>query len=279
MYLNEKDCNDIIIKYKKGINKNKLSNEYCVSHQTISNIIERDGRKRIKGNKKYNVDEYYFDKIDTSDKAYWLGFLYADGYVIKKKSTYYSGILIKDLEHIELFKKCIKSEHIIKNATTKNNYSFNIYNKKFSENLIKNGVIPNKTKKICFPDIDNMMISHFIRGFFDGDGSIIATKKTLSFTICCASKDFLESIRENLLINVDINSKLNIYERKDGLYNIITSSIEDINKINKYLYNDSDELYLKRKKNKFDFIYDNHDMIKENIKKYNRERWKKRKNI
>jgi hypothetical protein len=273
-FLNDDDCEKIIKMFNEGVNKNLLSKEFGVSHPTISNIIKRNLKPRERGNKKYIVDEEYFSTIDTEDKAYWLGFLYADGYVLEKNKTLIAGITLKDLDHIEKFKSDIKSTHLIKNAKTKNNYSFNIYNTNFSRHLVNQGCIPRKSFKIEFPKLKDTLENHFIRGYFDGDGSVSATDKTLQLTICCASEKFLFDLVEKMKINANLK-RYKIYKRKDGLLIYVNSSGEDILNIRKYLYKNS-TTFLGRKKEVFDYIDSNILEIKKRIGKYSWQRKKKR---
>ena len=273
-FLNEDDCEKIIKMFNEGVNRNYLSKEFGVSHGTISNIIKRNLRPREKGNRKYFVDEEYFSIIDTEDKAYWLGFLYADGYVLEKNNTLIAGLTLKDLDHIEKFKYDIKSTHLIKNATTKNNYQFNIYNNNFTKHLVNQGCIPRKSFKIEFPKLKDTLENHFIRGYFDGDGSVSATDKTLQLTICCASEKFLFDLVEKMKINVNLK-RYKIYKRKDGLLIYVNSSGEDILNIRKYLYENS-TTFLGRKKEVFDYIDSNILEIKKRIGKYSWQRRKKR---
>ena len=267
-------CEEIIIKYNSGTNRNILSKEYKVSHKTISNIIDRNGRERLKGNQKYSVNEDYFKLIDCEEKAYWLGFMYADGYIIEKNNSLYAGILIKDKEHLENFKVCIESNNPIKNATTPNSYTINISNKKFCENLIIQGCVPRKTFLIKFPDLRNDLKRHFIRGFFDGDGSITCTDKTLQITICCASNDFISELVNELYSNIELRRIKKIYKRKDGLLLYVNSSGEDISLISKYFY-DNSKIYLNRKKEIFDNVKENLKELKSKVWKHNWEIKKK----
>ena len=108
---------EIIEKRKSGIKIKQIMSDYSIkSVKTIYDIIKRNGIKKV-GNKKYQVDDNYFNLIDTEEKAYWLGFLYADGYVRMKDSR--SGQLklklsSKDRDHIILFNKCLSSNYPIK---------------------------------------------------------------------------------------------------------------------------------------------------------------------
>lgn len=270
--LNDDKCLEIINKYNNGINRNILSKEYGVSHRTITNILERNLTNRNRGNKKYTVNENYFDEIDTENKAYWLGFLYADGYILERGKALITGLTLKDLDHIEKFKSDIDSTHLIKSTTT-NNYQFNIYNTNFSKHLIDKGCIPRKTNKIEFPEIKNDLVNHFIRGYFDGDGSVSATDRTLQVTICCASKIFLENLIKKISDETGVRNK--IYTREDGLHLYVNASGDDILEIGRYLYKNSNK-YLDRKKKIFDFIEKNINEIKKKVWKNNWEMRKKR---
>lgn len=68
----------------------------------------------------YSVNDDYFSEIDTEEKAYWLGFIYADGYVTGSKL----GITIANLDrmHLEKFKKCIGSDYKIKSYVSNSVY-------------------------------------------------------------------------------------------------------------------------------------------------------------
>ena len=276
--LNDDECKDIIIKFNNGINRNKLSKEYGVVHRTISNIIQRNGKIRIKPNSKYSVNEKFFNSIDSEEKAYWLGFLYADGYVIDKKHKFYSGLGIKDLDHLVKYNKSIESNYPIKRKESKkyNYFYVEITNMKYTQNLVDRGCVPIKTHKIEFPLLEKKLIRHFIRGFFDGDGSISCTQNIAQFSICCAVEDFLKKLVDEMSKDISLNRTLKLYRRKNGLFIFINTSLDDIVKIGSYLYDDS-YLYLDRKKEYFDYIKNNKNEIRKTIEK-NRYRKRKKKN-
>lgn len=127
---------------------------------------------------KLTRDSNFFEKIDNEIKAYFLGFMYADGYVNNK------GLKIslqeQDVDILNRFKKEIKFdgnlyflERSKKNPNWKNVYTLSIYDRKIAQDLINKGCIQNKTFKIEFPTfISHDLIRHFIRGYFDGDGYV-----------------------------------------------------------------------------------------------------------
>lgn len=206
----------------------------------------------------YEVSHDFFEIIDTEEKAYWLGFLYADGYVRNTKTCAQLKVKlsIKDLEHLEIFKKSLKSEHKItygvSHTTSKNGKSsysnlcqIIINSKKIVEDLENNGCVNNKSFIIERPPIKKDLIRHFLRGYYDGDGNLFFSEKTKvsSVTIVSASDKFRDFLMEEIS---KINNIGNIHRCDDKFTIKITNIVGIINFLD-YLYEDSN-FYLKRKK-------------------------------
>lgn len=251
---------EIINKRKNGVRLTQIMNEYSIkSPKTIYDIIKRNGIKKV-GNKKYIVDENYFSIIDSEEKAYWLGFLYADGYVRLKNNR--SGQLkfklsVKDRNHIDLFNSCVNSNYKIKDYTSsvkykggfsKSNVSeLSIYNTKIVKDLIRLGCVNKKTFSIRMPDIEKSLHRHFIRGYFDGDGNIYKNKNR--------SNSFQVSIASNFEFNSDIKDILGygrIY-KNGNIHLLIFSKLSEVLDFYNYIY-DNSTIYLLRKKQIFEKI-------------------------
>lgn len=245
------------------------------SKKSIYDIIDRNGREYVIANKKYSVNENYFDEIDNEEKAYWLGFLYADGCVRLKDNR--SGELKLKLQksdenHIELFNECLSSNYPIKNGFNKVLYGENkisiseysavsIYNTKLVKDLIKHGCVNNKTFKIQLPLLDDSLMRHFIRGYFDGDGCVCKyytkNKSKYDYKISVLGNEhFIKSLQNYLIVKLNSDSR-NIHNYKKG--NIRSLSIFKNNeclKIKEYFYDES-TIFLKRKKDIFDNLINN----------------------
>lgn len=212
--------------------------------------------------RKYKVDENYFNKIDTKEKAYWLGFLMADGTVREyKKNRYQLTFELKSTDSyiIEEFNQNIKSNYnLIKN---KSRCRLIITNSKFVLNIIKHGVIPHKSGQEIFPDIKQEFNKDFIRGFFDGDGSIQfknnGTRIRSKFHLVSCSKTILKKIKEVFEQEAKVKfteKSLHLKTNTNHIYELETSSLTEIAKIYDYLYYDNC-LNLIRKENIFkDFL-------------------------
>lgn len=197
-----------------------------------------------------HVDENIFKKIDTEEKAYWLGFLYADGCVNRTSNRIELSLKEEDYEHIVKFKNFLKSEHKIgkKSKTIKDktyiNYRLGITNKNLKNDLIKHGCVPNKTKILQFPKLNKKLVKHFIRGYLDGDGCIThQTTSKMSLEIL-GTEDFLRAI----LDYYKFPSEKYIYTFKHSDIKRLMLSGKNAFKVIDDLYKDSN-IYLDRKFN------------------------------
>jgi hypothetical protein len=250
------DDNLVIERYNKLKNLKKVAKSFGVSLRPIKRILSKNNL--ILTNRRFNVNHSYFRVIDSEEKAYWLGFLFADGCVRKTKSG--SQVVLKlsekDENHLIKFKNGLDSEHKIsyfKNKTkTKkgidsysNNCVIRINSNELVSDLIKQGCEPRKTFTIDKPNIDEKYFRHFLRGFYDGDGNFFYSEETkLSVvTIVCASKNFRKFI-------IDTISKIpnigNIHE-DETKYTIKITNIIGIIQFLSYIYDDS-KIELTRKK-------------------------------
>ena len=250
----------------------EICDHFDVSKYKIRKVLLLNNIKS-KSSKKYKYYDDIFEVIDNEEKAYWLGFLYADGYVRKRQYSSELRLKIseKDKEHLIKFKKFMSPDNIkIKNETSGNSrcVKVSINSKKIVSDLINLGCTNNKSKTITMPKIPDNLIDHFIRGYFDGDGWIIIDKnKKPAFGIISGSIEMVKSI--NNIISERSKIKINKIYNYKTYYNFTYKSYTDIIKISNFLYKKSN-IHLIRKKNKFDeicILYDNHK--NKNSKKWN----------
>lgn len=179
--------------YNQGYSATKSAAQYGLSSECCS----REAKKRgipIRDNSKYKIDNTIFESIDTEEKAYWLGFLAADGTVTEE------GIIIlslknEDFGHVQKFLNFCKSSHPIKiynvkiskdSDKTYKSCKVVIGNRKITNDLIPLGVSPRKTFSFVPPlnIIPKELQKHFWRGIFDGDGCISKTYDTKNQENC-----------------------------------------------------------------------------------------------
>lgn len=259
--------NEIIDKYNSGLSINKLSKEYGLSWRCIERILINNN---VSLRKRYKINENYFDKIDTPNKAYILGFLYADGGNTSNydKKRYCVTITLKqsDVQILNDIKNEIGYESPIKLREYNNGpiATFDICNKHIVLKLHELGVVPNKTLTLQFPEwLDKNLYSHFIRGYFDGDGCITYRMRKVASqlqTTIISTDNMCNSIVNILSNECGINAHVYDVGHKDCHKNIKTLSVYgniQCKKFLDYIYQNAD-LKLERKYKRYiDWYYKN----------------------
>ena len=238
--------------YRSKMSKWDIMSKYNISEQVFYNVLRYHKVER-KNNRKISIeDEMIFNVIDTQEKAYWLGFLYADGYICEDNSTLEIALKESDKEHIEAFKAFMRTDaKIVKRTSTYkgkvfNSYRLTVCSKQIVEDLVFHGCYQNKSLTLEFPKtVPSYLIRHFIRGYFDGDGSVC-----LSNGYNCVS--FVGT--DNMLCWIQQQLKLSPKKlQKCGkAYQFSFKAEKDVTNTYHYFYDDA-AIYLLRKKAKFVF--------------------------
>lgn len=245
--------------YKQEKSFAEIGKELNVNRKQVSRWLQlgghRPNHKYLKGervsSRKYTLDENIFSVIDTEEKAYWLGFLYADGYVSKLKSETELALQQKDENHLKkfaIFMKTNKPFYRTKRTLNEKTYfgvRVVINSKKVKEDLQRLGCTTEKTLTLKFPtekQVPNHLIRHFIRGYFDGDGSTTLNNGRINFEII-GTVDFLNGMID--YFGLHHNKKHAAGKSFRIMYSGKYSSL-----IMKELYRDA-TIYLDRKRKKY----------------------------
>ena len=224
----------------------KLAQELNCSKDFIKKIWrENNISEKYQKHQLYTLNEHFFNSIDTNDKAYFLGFICADGCIYRRNN--HQGMLsigIKDIdiEILDNFKKCLQTEkpiNITKQTEKTTMATLQITSDILVEDLLAIGVGVRKTfdlsiKNIC-ENIPTTFIPSFILGYFDGDGSIdIPNNNTISksHVRISAPVTSLEDF-QNILNKFEIETKI-IIDKRD--YKEPFGSLELTDTTNKYLF-------------------------------------------
>ena len=234
--------------YIDNINNNpsltKICTKYHIDISTLSKRLKELNIEVINYQNRLKFDNTVFDCIDTEEKAYWLGFIFADA------------------GHLHKFNKFMKHE----NDNVKMGYvncegkrcercRWWITDKHLWKTLNKYGCTPRKSLTLQFPN-ENIfkskdLIRHFIRGYWDGDGCISYSNK--EHTKICINVLGTEQFLVKLINYIPYNMSYTLQYKNPESNNITSSFIKDGLKaynIIKYLY-DNCTIYLDRKYEKF----------------------------
>lgn len=185
---------------KQGLSCTEVAKMLNIDQQSMNFRLKKYYDFTVLSDGKKEVNGHFFDKIDTEEKAYWLGFFYADGYVGKNNEVELC-LCERDKQHVAKFKEHIKSKHSIvrKKICLKGKvfyaYRISIKDTDLANGLKKHGCMNNKSYCIEMPQLKSKdLYRHFIRGFFDGDGAIMRKKDYVCISITSASESFCNSL-------------------------------------------------------------------------------------
>ena len=246
-----------------GMSSGDVQKKYGICYASIYNAIKK---YNLPYNKTYGrsifFNEHFFHNIDTEEKAYWLGFIFADGSIIKtsKNMDKYNRLSIclskKDEHHLEKFTDAIEyPKDNIKHANCSNIGEYpqsyvRINSIALVDDLISLNCNPNKTFTPSFPsnkDIPSNLIRDFVRGYFDGDGCISGKVKSPLFEI--TSELYAIQQLQGILMDSCNLSKTKLRFCRNS-YTLRYGGINQIKKIFHYLY-DGATVFLERKYKKF----------------------------
>lgn len=257
-YLESRKEEIVSLYNEAGVSAKDVAKIYNCSDRYVRIILRKWGIKlksKKEACKKYKTNDNFFNTIDTEEKAYFLGFLYADGYNENCKGIVRMNLHSKDKHILETFTKYTQPLKKLYYFKKKDQYAIHIVSRKMSDDLVVLGCPQAKTRILTFPteeQVPNHLMRHFIRGYFDGDGCIHITKKNKPCIIFLGTQNMIEGINNFIgnscgvqYLNIKTNKKKNII-----LYRITYCSKHSFIKLKDFFYTDA-SVFLYRKRDKF----------------------------
>ena len=238
---------------EKKLSVKEIAEALKISYSATYRLIAKLGLKVPNYHNRLKFNNTVFDIIDTEEKAYWLGFLYADGNVHSKMNVVNITLKKEDSCHLKKLNSFLENEVDIKYHTVNNKYEccrLAICDKHFKERLIELGCVPNKSLVLQFPSIDlftdPVLIYSFIRGYVDGDGCLTFSRNGRLSIQILGTYQFLSKLSEYF------PDKFHLYKIKRLKSNTWTLSCSGNNAdfIANVLYKNA-HIYLQRKYNRF----------------------------
>lgn len=251
------DCfqEDWVNKYRSGYTIEQIAQEYQCSYTAVRKRLIAWGvgrRSRSEASRKYQIsEEDFFAVINTQEKAYWLGFLMADGCVRRTGNSFKIEIDLKadDRVVLRLFLNAIGADYSIRyyrHHTSGNEMcKVGITSANMAMDLIKHGCVPRKSHVLKFPNnIPGGLIPHFIRGYFDGDGTL-CLGRNIRWSLV-GSYEFLAKIQDIMVTTLGLR-RTKLYKKpQKHVWDLSYTGKHQVALICDWLYKDA-EIYLPRK--------------------------------
>lgn len=223
---NEQDA--IFAAYQAGDTLRTIAKRYRHSRSTIRAALAKASiaiRPHTETSQRYNIAADTFSRIDTHEKAYWLGFLYADGNVYlgsanEAKHVVQLCLSAKDAAHVERFRAFLKSNHPLYWERQDTSVRFMANNQELVRDLMALGCVPRKSLTLQFPteeQVPRQYRSSFILGYADGDGSICRTRAKWHWEIV-GTRAFNTAVQDELVQMAGLSrTKLSVEKRSPNL--------------------------------------------------------------
>ncbi len=247
MIFNQYD-EQIVKLYQDGYYMRQIGKILHISGAVVKRILNKYNIPMHTRYKKYAIMENFFDNIDTEEKSYILGFLFADAYIDK-----YNIALTLSEKDKEILTKIVKAIYLT------NEYHIRTYRSKqppyklysninfssmyMAEKLNKLGCVRAKSLILTFPPLniaDEIICRHFIRGYFDGDGGFVKKAKSATITSTLA---FCERAQE--IIELYTGVHMHVYKYKN-VYRLTIHGRNLLLKVFNWIYKDA-TIFLQRK--------------------------------
>lgn len=252
---NEEDehfLNEVKEYYLQNLSVIKTAKHFHLGIEKISYMIKNMGIEIINYQNISPINESIFEVIDTEEKAYWLGFLYADGYIGEENKV---ELCLKeeDKVHLEHFKRFLNSNNKISFKPNRlgNAYRFSFRNERIHDDLISKGCVQAKSLILTFPTsqiVSDDLIKHFLRGYFDGDGYLGINYLKYTKSPRCGIVGTLDFIK-GFVDKLNFNYRDRQLSKKGKAYQYTFSTQECRNMLN--IMYDEATIFLKRKYDKY----------------------------
>lgn len=256
MYKHKITNEQVLALLEQGLSIQEVSRQLSVNRSSVLKRLKKLDIHVPNRQTSTKFNDRKFDVIDTEQKAYWLGFLFADGYLSASSYNMELSLSIKDRTHLQKFADFLEYPNNVKTDSFR--CRFSITNKHLWGTLNKLGCTPRKSLTLKFPSPEifknPLLIRDFIRGYFDGDGCVYFTKTGRLSCSILGTKEFITEMVKHIGI------PRNLFQRNpDKNTFTVQYSHSTADSFCNYLYSDA-TIYLDRKYNKYRFAVSQSDL-------------------
>jgi hypothetical protein len=198
----------------------------------------------------YRVREDAFAEVADEATAYWLGFLYADGCVLEANripQVLALWLAEKDRAHVERFNEFLASDYPIRSDAKRGARGVDIRSRALCQDLIRWGCMPRKSGKLRWPSIPLALNAHFVRGYFDGDGSAFTRGRYSTPVISILGNDeFIESLSLAVYYGTNATGSTHRHSKSMKAYYLVFHGEHVAKAVGDWMYRDA-TVWLERK--------------------------------
>lgn len=195
---------EICRRYLAGEAAYRIAQSFGVSSTPITRTLRAAGvpkRSQSEATTHYRCDHAFFDQIDNEGKAYWAGFIAADGCIAGKSRPYLVvSLMERDEAHLERLRAALNAEQPVRTRMTSTGSvsNFQVSSRSLCQGLATLGIVPRKTFTLPFPVLSYAVLPHYVRGYVDGDGGFYRSSRGDIFFCVTSNIGFLSGLQSYL---------------------------------------------------------------------------------
>jgi hypothetical protein len=208
--IHESEVDEMVRLYAQGLSSNDVGRELGRAGRLVRTHLKKRGvlRPRNKAHglarkqgklRQVSLNEEVFKGVLTPDTAWVLGLIYGDGHVQRIEGVQY-GVHLAGTEQV-----CAAASAVVGHGgTPKRIQDLNVWrvgwhSKTLVESLLRHGLSGgSKATTMTFPEVPDVLLSHFVRGLWDSDGSWQVRGAGFRGSYYTASRLFAESLYDVL---------------------------------------------------------------------------------
>lgn len=246
MKVPEGDQHKMVSAYLAGASQKDAARSVGWSAGACQKAMARLGvasRNRSDSLRRYKVNHDYFATIDCEEKAYWLGFLAADGSIDEARNLVQLELAAVDMAHVEAFVRAVEASGPVAYSRKRQSYKARVRSPRMVGDLAKCGVVPRKSLTLAPWKGPSRLMRHYLRGLFDGDGSICHTAQGRWYVAMVGSRAAVCAFAEYVAKETGVKSRVTAHRR---IWRVDYRGLASAQAVAALLYNDA-STYLLRK--------------------------------
>lgn len=252
--LSDRNKTRIISLYQAGLSGRQIWERYfsdVCCQKTVEQFVRDEGISRRSGVYNSSITSNYFHEINNANKAYLLGYIYADGHITNKNIRL--ECVADDRELLEYAIKEFSPTskiHVYNKKGRLMNYCY-VGNVDIVHDLNLIGF--NSKKQGCnveIPTLDSRFYPDFVRGLFDGDGTAWVQNEALHISICLDAKPALQIekiLKSAGVLTKPTNNIIDMSKYGSHIHHLRITRKHDVLAFCKYIYYQKDVYKLQRK--------------------------------
>lgn len=230
--LSDAQIAEMTTRYYAGDTTTALGFAFGIHRATVYDLLSTRGtrmRSRSEAKRVYPFREDAFANILDERTAYWFGFLCADGCVIQRRGTGEVHLVLQDRDaaHLEKFRAFLDTTAPIKSEKRYSTQRVSLYSARMANDLISLGCTPRKSLSLTFPPLLQCFLPHFVRGYFDGDGSaMIAGRYQNPIIQFVGAPHFIDGLRDAVFQGTNATGSTSQHSTSSVIYATYSGSFQ-----------------------------------------------------